>query len=31
MQDTGKKDAVTVSASSLINFSFLREAQKELK
>ena len=31
MQDTGKKDTVTVSAPSLIDFSFLREAQKELK
>jgi NitT/TauT family transport system substrate-binding protein len=31
MQDTGKKDAVTVSPTSLIDFSFLREAQKQLK
>jgi NitT/TauT family transport system substrate-binding protein len=31
MQDTGRKDAVTVSPTSLIDFSFLREAQKELK
>ena len=31
MQDTGKKDTVTVSPPSLIDFSFLREAQKELK
>ena len=31
MQDTGKKDTITVSASSLIDFSFLREAQKEFK
>ena len=31
MQDTGKKDTVTVSAPSLVDFSFLREAQKELK
>lgn len=31
MQDTGKKEAVTVSPASLIDFSFLREAQKELK
>jgi ABC-type nitrate/sulfonate/bicarbonate transport systems, periplasmic components len=31
MQDIGKKDTVTVSARSLIDFSFLHEAQKELK
>jgi NitT/TauT family transport system substrate-binding protein len=31
MQDTGKKGTVTVSPGSLIDFSFLREAQKELK
>ena len=31
MQDTGKKEAVTVSPASLMDFSFLREAQKELK
>lgn len=31
MQDTGKKENVTVSPTSLIDFSFLREAQKELK
>lgn len=31
MQDTGRKEPVTVSPSSLIDFSFLREAQKELK
>jgi ABC-type nitrate/sulfonate/bicarbonate transport system substrate-binding protein len=31
MRDTGKKDPVTVSPASLIDFSFLREAQKELK
>jgi hypothetical protein len=31
MQDTGKKDTGTISAPSLIDFSFLREAQKELK
>jgi NitT/TauT family transport system substrate-binding protein len=31
MQDTGKKGTVTVSPTSLIDFSFLREAQKELK
>jgi hypothetical protein len=31
MQDTGRKDAVTVSPTSLIDFSFIREAQKELK
>jgi NitT/TauT family transport system substrate-binding protein len=31
MQDTGKKEAVTVSPTSLIDFSFLREAQKQLK
>ena len=31
MQDTGKKETVTVSPTSLIDFSFLREAQKELK
>jgi NitT/TauT family transport system substrate-binding protein len=31
MQDTGRKDAVTVNPTSLIDFSFLREAQKELK
>ena len=30
-QDTGKKETVTVSPASLIDFSFLREAQKELK
>jgi ABC-type nitrate/sulfonate/bicarbonate transport system substrate-binding protein len=31
MQDTGKKEAVTVSPASLIDFSFLREAQKQIK
>ena len=31
MQDTGKKEAVAVSPASLIDFSFLREAHKELK
>jgi NitT/TauT family transport system substrate-binding protein len=31
MQDTGKKETVTVSPASLIDFSFLREAQKEVK
>lgn len=31
MQDIGKKDTVTVSARSLIDFSFLHEAQKELR
>jgi NitT/TauT family transport system substrate-binding protein len=31
MQDTGRKDAVAVSPTSLIDFSFLREAQKQLK
>ncbi|HUD00072.1 MAG TPA: hypothetical protein VMR88_16390, partial [Candidatus Polarisedimenticolaceae bacterium] len=31
MQDTGKKETVTVSPASLIDFSFLREAQKEIK
>jgi ABC-type nitrate/sulfonate/bicarbonate transport system substrate-binding protein len=31
MQDTGKKDTGTLSAPSLVDFSFLREAQKELK
>jgi hypothetical protein len=31
MQDTGKKETVTVSPTSLIDFSFVREAQKELK
>jgi NitT/TauT family transport system substrate-binding protein len=31
MQDTGKKEAVSVSPASLIDFSFLREAQKEIK
>lgn len=31
MQDTGKKDTLTVSAPSLVDFSFLRKAQKELK
>ena len=31
MQDTGKKDTGTISAPSLIDFSFLREAQKQLK
>ncbi|HUC98722.1 MAG TPA: ABC transporter substrate-binding protein [Candidatus Polarisedimenticolaceae bacterium] len=31
MQDTGKKEAVIVNPASLIDFSFLREAQKELK
>jgi NitT/TauT family transport system substrate-binding protein len=31
MQDTGKKEPLTVSPPSLIDFSFLREAQKELK
>ena len=31
MQDTGKKEPVTVEPASLIDFSFLREAQKELK
>ena len=31
MQDTGRKEAVSVSPASLIDFSFLREAQKKLK
>jgi len=31
MQDTGKKEPVTVSPASLVDFSFLREARKELK
>ena len=31
MQDTGKKEPLTVSPPSLIDFSFLREAQKQLK
>lgn len=31
MQDTGKKEAVSVSPASLIDFTFLREAQKKLK
>ena len=31
MQDIGKKEAVAVSPASLIDFSFLREAQKDLK
>jgi len=31
MQDTGRKGNVTVSPRSLIDFSFLREAQKEVK
>ena len=31
MQDIGKKDAVAVSPASLIGFSFLREAEKQLK
>ena len=31
MQDTGSKEAVTVSPATLIDFSFLHEAQKELK
>lgn len=31
MQDTGKKEPVTVSPASLVEFSFLREARKELK
>jgi NitT/TauT family transport system substrate-binding protein len=31
MQDTGKKETVTVSPTSLVDFSFVREAQKELK
>ena len=31
MQDIGKKDTVTVSARSLIDFSFLHEAQTELR
>ena len=31
MQDTGKKEAVSVSPASLIDFSFLLEAQKQIK
>lgn len=31
MQDTGKKEAVSVSPASLIDFTFLREAHKKLK
>lgn len=30
MQDVGRKDPITVSPASLIDFSFLREARKEL-
>jgi ABC-type nitrate/sulfonate/bicarbonate transport system substrate-binding protein len=31
MQDTGKREPVTVIPASLVDFSFLREAQKDLK
>ena len=31
MQDTGRKEAVSVSPASLIDFSFLLEAQKQIK
>jgi hypothetical protein len=31
MQDTGNKEPINVGPASLVDFSFLREAQKQLK